>query len=284
MIAPIPVVRRPRQGVAIVIALFFSFCLMILFVGMLFQQRNTASHNRISLQERQAFFAARSAIQHFLLKSKLFPTELYDAVEFKQGKNPLCDFSEFPAQENGKQLFAPVPGEAGVYRRVFPTEELDMRNKTKYFYLKLPLQEEMYIRLGSYYNPDYRFLAPALAESNAAQRYTKPKPLPASFNGGKFLDYYIKDCSNTNGEQPALETIIGTDVKNARSWKLSSRGHPYTMQYLVEAVKIHAMKGLRRYNEEAIEISVVGKIFDFQGKPFNQVQKKIMKITRRGAL
>ncbi|MDD3146425.1 MAG: hypothetical protein PHD82_03905 [Candidatus Riflebacteria bacterium] len=73
-----------RRGVAIVIALFFCFCMLILFVSMMFRQTSTAGHNQLTIQERQAFFAARAAMQHFLLKAKLFPTELYDAVEFAQ--------------------------------------------------------------------------------------------------------------------------------------------------------------------------------------------------------
>jgi hypothetical protein len=73
--------------------------------ALVFRQSSTASHNLINLIEKQAFFASRSAIQHFLLKAKLFPTELYDAVEISKGKNPLFNFTEFPDHNNFEECF-----------------------------------------------------------------------------------------------------------------------------------------------------------------------------------
>jgi predicted PurR-regulated permease PerM len=96
--------QNKKRGVAIVVALFFSFCMLVLFVAMMYRQSSTSGHNQLTNQERQAFFAARAAMQHFLLKAKLFPTELYDAVEFAQGKNPLCNFAEFEGTTAGGQL------------------------------------------------------------------------------------------------------------------------------------------------------------------------------------
>ncbi|MBP7635838.1 hypothetical protein KBA41_16870 [Candidatus Ozemobacteraceae bacterium] len=278
-----------RRGMAIVIVLFFAFCLMILVASMFFQHRNVAGHNRLNLQNQQAFFAARAAIQHILLKAKLFPTEFYDAVEFSQGKNPLCDFSEIPGTDSqGRQVFKPLQGFSGVYYRVLPSEERDKNERPKFFYMQLEGRDDTYMRMGSFYNPDYRYLAPDLAQADMRLRYVQPLKPDSSWKAGKYLDYYIRDCTNMlkDGKhiQPALETNISPTINNAKSWGLGkgSDGFPYTMCYRVTKVNIHAMKELRRYNEEAIEIEVEGSIVDFKGARFTQVQRKIQKITRSG--
>ncbi|MDN5278728.1 MAG: hypothetical protein PWR01_2693 [Clostridiales bacterium] len=280
--------RNDRRGVAIVIALFFSFCMLILFVSMIYQRSSTSGHNKLAIQERQAFFASRAAIQHFLLKAKLFPTELYDAVEFSQGKNPLCNFTEFEGTYKGSSAFEPMSSNPDVYVRVYPQKELDLYKKPKYFYYPLP-GKDAFIRLASYHNPDYRFLAPGLAESDPETRYIKPSKPSPELKPDKFLKYYFRDCTNMmiDGSriQPALEMVIDKKIKKITDWDVATNdGYPYTMNYIVNDVAIQSIKGLRKYGEEAIEIAVEGQIKDFQGKITNQVQKRTEKITRRGAL
>ncbi len=277
-----------RRGVAIVVAIFFSFCMLILFVSMIFRRSSTSGHNRLSLQERQAFFASRAAIQHILLKAKLFPTELYDAVEFTQGKNPLCNFTEFEGQIAGKSAFEPMSSKPEVYVRVYPERELDMHKKPKYYYYPIP-NMNAFVQLGSFHNPDYRFLAPGLAKDEPESRYIKPKAPDASLKPDKFLRYFVRDCTNmvVDGTrmQPALEMVIDNKIKKITDWDVAeNEGYPYTMSYRVDEIKIQSIKGLRKYGEEAIDILVEGQVKDFQGKITSQVQKKTERITRKGAL
>ncbi len=278
-----------RRGVAIVIALFFCFCLLILFVSMMFRQSSTAGHNQITIQERQAFFAARAAMQHFLLKAKLFPTELYDAVEFAQGKNPLCNFTEFDGlTDSGQNAFEPLGSRAELYVRVLPTRELDSDKKPKYFYYPIP-GKNAFVRLGSYHNPDYRFLAPGLAASDPETRYIKPETPAAELKPDKYLKYYIRDCCNMVYEgtrlQPPVEMTADKTIKNINDFDIATNdGYPYTMNYRVNEVKIQSIKGLRKYGEEAIEVSVEGLIKNFQGKVTPQTQRRIQKITRKGSV
>jgi hypothetical protein len=278
-----------RRGVAIVVALFFCFCLLILFVTMMFRQSSTSGHNKLTIQERQAFFAARAAMQHFLVKAKLFPTELYDAVEFAQGKNPLCNFTEFDGlTENGQNAFEPMSSRPELYVRVLPTRELDSDKKTKYYYYPLP-GKNAFVRLGSYHNPDYRFLAPGLAVSDPEERYTTPQPPAANLKPGKYLKYYIRDCSNLTGDgnrlQPPLEMTAAKNIKNINDFDIATQdGYPYTLNYRVNEVKIQSIKGLKKYGEEAIEVCVEGLVKNFQGKVTTQSQKRIQKITRKGSI
>ena len=278
-----------RRGVAIVIALFFAFVMAVLFAAMMFRQKSTAGHNQLSIQDRQAYFAARAAMQQFLLKAKLFPTELYDAVELMQGKNPLCSFAEYRGTDkSGRKVFEPLKSDPNIYVKVYPNRELDLKNLPKYFYFPLP-GKDAFIRLGSYYNPDYRYLMPGLAVSNPSLRYTTPKAPPASLHTDKYLQYYIRDCTNmrVDGDpvQPALEIKLNKKIKNIQKWDASkSDGYPYSMGYKVVSIKLQTMKDLRKYDQEAIEITVKGEVKNFQGKVTEQTQRKIQKITRTGAL
>lgn len=283
---------NPRSGMAIIIALFFAFCLLVLFVGMFTMNRNVASHNRLSLQQQQAFFAARAALQHLLLKAKLFPTELYDAVEFAQGKNPLFDFTEYPRQDsNGQEAFQAYPGVPNMFKRILPSQELDVTGtKPKYFYVAFSDRPEVLIRIGNFYNPEFRFIDKSIIGGGPdSKKYTTPNV--SGINEAKrncYLDYFTRDVTNgkVNGAdiQPALIMNKAPSIRTSRDFKIDMEGYPYSMTYTVEEIKVGALRDLRRYNEEAIEIRVVGTIEDFQGKKYTQVQKKIQKITRRGSL
>ncbi len=278
-----------KRGVAIVVALVFSFCMLVLFVAMMYRQSSTSGHNQLTIQERQAFFASRAAMQHFLLKAKLFPTELYDAVELAQGKNPLCNFSEFEgASPSGDSAFEPMGGKSDLYVRIHPARELDGNKQPKYFYYPLP-GKNAFVRLGSFHNPDYRFMAPGLAVSDPEERYIKPKAPEASLKADKYLKYYFRDCTNMiiDGSrlQTPLEMNMDSSIKNINDWDASTNdGYPYTMSYRVTDVKIQSIKGLKKYGEEAIEVSVEGRAKNFQGKVTPQTQKRVQKITRKGSV
>jgi len=278
-----------RRGVAIVVALLFSFCMLVLFVAMIYRQSSTAGHNQLTIQERQAFFAARAAMQHFLLKAKLFPTELYDAVELAQGKNPLCNFSEFEGvAPSGESAFEPMSGKSDLYVMVHPVRELDSNKQPKYLYYPLP-GKNAFIRLGSYHNPDYRFLIPGLAVSDPEDRYIKPSLPEASLKADKYLKYYFRDCTNMviDGArlQGPLEITMDKTIGNINDWDAATKdGYPYDMSYRVTDVKIQSIKGLRKYGEEAIEVCVEGRAKNFQGKITPQTQKRVQKITRRGSV
>lgn len=276
-----------RRGAAIVIAIFFAFCMLVLLGAMVFRQSTTASHNSLNLLDKQAYFAARSAMQHFLVKAKLFPTELYDAVEISQGKNPLFNFTEFPSiDDNGQEQFEEYTGRPNVY--VKRTGELNSKGKPRYFYVKLP-DKDSFIRLASYNNPDYRFLAPNLAQDAQNVKYTDPREPDDSYDAWKFLTYYFRDCTNVTvgnfGMQPSLEMNRSNNIKNPNKFDIAvEEGYPYTLEYGVVEVKVKAIQGMKKYGEEAIEITVEGKAVDFQKKDSRQIQVRTQKITRKGSI
>lgn len=281
---------KTRRGMAIVIVLIFAVCLMVLFASMSFQHRSVASRNKLSLRDQQAFFAARAAMQHFLLKARLFPTELYDAVEFMQGKNPYFDFSEFPFRtDDGKAAFQELPSYSGVYKRIIPVES-DASGRVKFFYIPLKMtgsEPEAMLRIASFYNPNYRYLAPKLAPAALPEKYISPdNSKNKDYSPGKFLSYFIRDCTNdlVDGQilQPLLKTEKAKGLETEQSWGINDEGYPYTMNYRVKAISIRAIQGLRRYNEEAIEIECNGNVIDFQEQPATKELQQIRKITRTG--
>jgi hypothetical protein len=290
-----------RRGMAMVVALVFAFCLLIMVFGIFKAKRNTTTQTKLSLIKAQAAFGARAAMQHFLLKARLFPTELYDGVEFGEGKNPLFDFTEFEdgGRIEDKEFTFEKRQEIGqrVYTRVSPSQEKvntpmpgsGVVGQFKYFYTELPGKPGVLVRLGSRYNPEYRFLG-GNTHSDASMIYTHRVFGSVDRSHKRFLyaNYYIGDCCNGEGWQPSLAIKIGTKVANRNSWSLDGGsgqdGFPYTMEYRVKAVEVQAMQGLRRYNEEAIKIVVEGKATDFHGETFQQELQMVQKITRKGAI
>jgi hypothetical protein len=297
-----------RGGFAIVIALFFCFVLMLVFFSVMAQHRTVSHQTRLSLQQQQAFFAARAGLQHLLLKARLFPTELYDAVEFSQGKNPLFDFSEHSATLNGQPAFKQNTNpkfDLSLWVRIKPTEELDSQKNPKYFYLNFDDRPELFVRIGNYYTPEFRFLDSNIhVTAPTSKKYTMPDitklPNYASIRPQKFLDYFIRDCTNGKARNLSNNTLTGPilqtglimdkspSVKSIKDYDIRAnnplRSYPYSMNYVIEEIKIGSLKELRRYNEEAIEIKVTGIITDFQGKKHSQIQTRTQKITRRGAI
>ena len=283
-----------KNGSALVIALFFAFCMLILLGALVFRQTNTASHNKISLLDRQVFFATRSAMQHFLLKAKLFPTELYDAVEISQGKNPFFNFTEFSIYNEitGEAVYQEFfGGRANLYVKVKkpniddPENELDTKGNPRYYYIKLP-NKDWLIRVASYNNPDYRYLAPNIADDDQNKKYTDPRTPSSDYKADKYLKYYYRDCGNYNenvlvSQQPLLVTEIAPGIKNINKFDIATEdGYPYTLQYYIQDVKVKAIQEMRKYNEEAIEIKVAGKVINYKNQSGSQNHVKTEKITR----
>ena len=282
-----------RKGSALIIALVFSFSMMIVLGAMVFRQTSTSSHNKLTLLNKQAFFAARSAMQHFLLKAKLFPTELYDAVEISQGKNPLFNFTEFSGEYlDGREAFEEYFKRANIYvKKVYPPDinsELTPNGSPRYFYIKLP-EKNSFIRIASYHNPDYRFLAQNLAKDSQKSKYTEPNSPDANYHASKYLAYYYRDCTNypinQNSLQPNLEIIKANGIKNANKFDIAVEdGYPYTLRYSVADVRVQAIQGMKKYGEEAIEITVEGSATDFQNKANSQLIVHTQRITRKGSI
>lgn len=85
--------RARREGFAIFIVLIVALLLgglaTILWTS---GGGSAAATTEQSFEKYQAEFLAKGAQQHALLKCRLLPTELYDAVSYSIGRNPYYDF------------------------------------------------------------------------------------------------------------------------------------------------------------------------------------------------
>ncbi len=106
-----------------------------------------------------------------------------------------------------------------------------------------------------------------------------------NWNELKYLTYYYRDCNNYSDSklQPLLETVKSNKIKNPNTFDISVEdGYPYTLSYSVLEVKVKALQGMRKYGEEAIEITVEGNVTNFQKKNCSQLYTRTQKITRKG--
>lgn len=99
-------VRRARRGFAILMVVMIalilsSFATIIWYLG-----SGDKAIKEVVQEKKQSEYVARGAQQHFLLKFRYMPTELYDAVAYSIGKNPYYDFGRPHAAIAGNVLDA----------------------------------------------------------------------------------------------------------------------------------------------------------------------------------
>ena len=102
---------RSRAGMAVFIVVMVSAVIGVFVAIVLFHGRDTRRKGVEKRDRAQAYFLARGAQSHFLLKLRLLPTELYHAVSYAVGKNPYFDFS-IPVDSISGSNFAPTGGVA----------------------------------------------------------------------------------------------------------------------------------------------------------------------------
>lgn len=85
--------RRNRAGMAVFIVVMVAAVIGVFVAIVFFHGRDTRRKGAEKRDKAQAQYLAKGAHNHFLLKFKLLPTELYDAVSYAVGKNPYFDFS-----------------------------------------------------------------------------------------------------------------------------------------------------------------------------------------------
>ncbi len=77
-----------RQGIAIVVVLFFSFSIAIILFFMAHANTNLAFQNKQTVYQMQAYYLAHSGMQHAKLQLKLLPKETYEYFKENSTGNP----------------------------------------------------------------------------------------------------------------------------------------------------------------------------------------------------
>ena len=100
---------RARSGVAIFVAVMVCVVIGVMVSIVYFHGRDSRRKGAEKRDLAQARFLARGAHSHFLLKFRLLPSELYDAVSYAVGRNPYFNFN-LQADTVTGNTFAPAPG------------------------------------------------------------------------------------------------------------------------------------------------------------------------------
>lgn len=101
--------RRNRGGVAIFVAVMVCVVIGVMASIVFFHGRDSRRKGAEKRDQVQARFLARGAHNHFLLKFRLLPSELYDAVSYAVGRNPYFNFNLQMDTVTGN-TFSPAPG------------------------------------------------------------------------------------------------------------------------------------------------------------------------------
>ena len=84
--------RRARRGFAMFMVLLISLIVGSFAVVLWHMGTSGKTQEEVIVEKKQAQYLAEGAQQHFLLKFRHQPTQLYDAVAYAIGKNPRFDF------------------------------------------------------------------------------------------------------------------------------------------------------------------------------------------------
>lgn len=113
-----------RGGVAIFAAVMVCVVIGVMVSIVFFHGRDTRRKGAEKRDLAQARFMARGAHNHFLLKFRLLPSELYDAVSYAVGRNPYFSFNLQVDTVTGN-VFAPAAGVLSDVGPMFFTGPID---------------------------------------------------------------------------------------------------------------------------------------------------------------
>jgi hypothetical protein len=249
-----------KKGSAISVALLIA---SILLFSEIYLMKQAQSQIRLNTQHKlrlQAWFAARAAMQHAKLKCQLLPTQLYDAAEFSVGKNPYFDFSEYSNQPPN----------------IFSTKKIG----------------SIYLKRASKLNIGPRFLTyfPGAMPTQELEKWTKitgfhPDDLAKTSNLSPWpKDHYGKDVLNPEiylhkfYDDICFETRADSAIKEDNYH--FPNGYPYDFSYYIKNFKVVGLQQQRKYNEEAVRLTIEGQS-GLKQKTYKQIVSKVMIIKRK---
>ncbi len=243
--------RPGRRGMALFICLGIIVLLFVFSFILWMQSAGNVTQVMDKAERIQAEFVARGALNHALLKFRLLPTELYDAIAFSIGKNPLYDFSIPLVNEDGKWCpnlrftFGPAffTGTAEV---LSPGEPEDLQPGQE------PVSPPVFKRSAI-----YSFKGTRLTTSGDAGRYPWSDP----HNMYTLLGQYLSDirCPYPPGEASPVLVIHSTsheDPAMGDNWV-----DPFIAVYHVVEFKVLGIDKAKPYQKDSIRVVTEGIVF-----------------------
>ena len=229
-----------KKGVAVPLVISVA---TIMLMYLITTWRASVEENRMIRHTQkvlQARLIALSGIQHFMLKARLMPTELYDAWALAAGRNPLFRFND--------------PGGAGPSN---PGPRFISRgSQISPFECSVEPVDDFTTDPGGW------FANCAFAGGSWPQIGGKPV-----VNSQLYLWKFCADVTSRDAIQPALAIKL-------------SDGNPYDAAYEVTSFKLLGQKDYRAYHQDTITVEVKGTVIDHNGTTSSQRVNRTMIIHR----
>ncbi|MFC1742386.1 pilus assembly PilX N-terminal domain-containing protein [Candidatus Riflebacteria bacterium] len=291
-------IKYRKRGSALITVVIFVCVLTSIGLALYKASKKNRKVADWEILKRQAEFIARAGIEHAFLKFRLYPSELYDSAALASGKNPFFSFRRLAdtcTHGKKKNLYECVTGKKNK------TEGPPIIVKIDKNRCETSSTGRCTIPGGSKYKTiplrilpsNRRFVSkkvmtaaalnakPALKKVNLNVKTgvsVGPAEFKKAFKGRTnlildepadlaklkkdelYLWKYRRDISSHPDIQPALSFPNGKP-----GWKVEmgeKKGGPYDALYYVRSMKIRALPGERIYDKEAIELVVVGYVYN----------------------
>lgn len=226
--------RGSRQGVALFVAIMAAL-VMGAFATILWTNKGSQRPLEQSFEKRQAEYLAKGAQQHALLKCRLLPTELYDAVSYQIGRNPYFDF--------GLGLENPSTSEL--------TDDDADRNPGPLFYTGTVTE------MSNVADPDGDGQILVIRRTGDVEA----PPSGVDANMRILLDMFIYDVA-TLYPTPNVDEAVIVVSSTAHDDRAMGSGwiDPFIGNYKVQTLRILGLQGGRRYDKDTMLLTTIGSV------------------------
>lgn len=225
-----------RRGVAIFVVMS-AVLVLGAFAAILWSSKSQSQAPlEQSFEKRQAEYLAKGAQQHALLKARLLPTELYDAISYSIGRNPYFDFG------------------LGLKVQPSPSGPLDPqdadRNPGPMFYTGT-VQEITLVDDPENPGPENKILRirrTGVEDGSGA-------------NMGALREMFTFDVAtlfpvpNLNSAVVVVDSRAHEDVAMGAGWQ-----DPFVGNYKVQTLRILGLQGGRRYDKDTMMLTTIGSV------------------------
>ncbi len=225
--------RKKRQGFAIFMVIMIVLILASFAAILWHSGRGNRTVREFIIEKKQAEYLAKGAQQHFLLKFRYLPTELYDAVAYSIGKNPYYDFGR--PHEGSGEISAIDSGDAAA-------------NPGPMFFFGTSSNTKVNIDGGI----------------PKVDRRTIDLSEPEGFNGHQIrtlLKMYLLDVGTlypTNKEEDGI-VVVSSEAHQDKAKEMDWRD-PFIGNYAVQNAAILGLSGGKRYDKDSLLVTTLGSV------------------------
>ncbi len=230
--------RGRRRGIAIFIVMIVALILGAIVAILWKSSAPSGTQAEQSFEKRQAEYLAKGAQQHALLKCRLLPTELYDAVSYSIGRNPYYDF--------GLGLKQPLEGD-----RISAVDA--NRAPGPMFYTG---SNRVDLKPGANAGDPQRIVVDRTGDIEGSYKDRM----------GLLLSMFIYDISTlfpSPGDLDKSVVVVSSKDHTDKAMSPIAGGpwaDPFVGNYKVQTLRILGLQGGRRYDRDTMLLTTVGSV------------------------